>query len=172
MQSVTNSRVSLTLKDVDNRSMLPLQFSLCKRQNNRICCFLCEDVILRLTLTIMEEQYEHVATDIRFTPLVALLCSQSIVYPPRCVALLLRLPLVLLQPLLDKTTIRPQHRKQLLLSLTVSPRFPAKCLLDGVARMTSLSRQFADVLVVDSMGRPEVLVLIHFKQLLTSVLNV
>jgi hypothetical protein len=38
--------------------------------------------------------------------------------------------------------------------------------------MTGLSGQLDDVLAVDPMGRPEVFVLIHFEQLLTSALNV
>ena len=38
--------------------------------------------------------------------------------------------------------------------------------------MTCLSCQLADVLAVDPLGRPDVFVLIHLEQLLTSWLNV
>jgi hypothetical protein len=38
--------------------------------------------------------------------------------------------------------------------------------------MARLSRQLADVLAIDPLGRPDVFVLIHLEQLLTSLLNI
>ena len=37
--------------------------------------------------------------------------------------------------------------------------------------MTGLSRQFADIRAIDPLGRPDILVLIHFEQLHTSWMN-
>jgi hypothetical protein len=65
-----------------------------------------------------------------------------------------------------------QYRKQLLLTFLVAPRLTSQSLFDCVARMARLSCQFADVLAVNPMGRPDVFVLIHFEQLPTSALNV
>jgi len=115
--------------------------------------------------------HPHITADVRFVALVAVLRSQPVVYSPSRVTLLLRLLPVVLQPLPNYRTIRAEYRKLLLLSFFVAPRFTSQSLLDRVSRMAGLSRQFADVLAIDPVGRPDVVVLIHPQQLLTSGLD-
>ena len=110
----------------------------------------------------------HIPADGGFTPFIAMLIHQPIVYPMGRMSLLCRLVLVVFQPAVNSRHIIAQRRKRLMLPLLVAPRLPPYRLLDRVAGMTRQSCQLTDILPVNPIPRPYQFILIHLEHSFSS----
>src|SRR5664280_295662 len=113
----------------------------------------------------------NIATDSGLTSFIPMLLHQTIVYPTRRMALLLRLVLVTRKPAVDNRQVLVKYRKRLMRPLLVTPWLTPHRLLDRVARMTCHSGHLADILTIHPTARPYHLILIHLEHSFSSSTN-
>ena len=154
-RTVSPARTAVVVPPVHLRFATGIRFTRKERLSGRI-------------KTQLQTRHPHISADCGFTADVAMINPQADVNPPRRVPLLLRLPLVFLQPFGNDRQIGIKRRKRLSTPLLIAPRLAANGLLDHVARMSRRPSQFAEISPINPMGRPDKFILNHRKQLPSS----